>query len=71
MRIVSAILGVVVALAVAAALCEPIYDIIWPGATDKREGGVGFFFVFMLAPISIILGGIIGAMLYGRFFKKG
>jgi hypothetical protein len=70
MRILSSILGIVVALVLAAALCEPLYNIIWPGATDKREGGVGYFFVFMLAPISIILGAVIGAMLYGRFFKK-
>ncbi|MGP8052923.1 MAG: hypothetical protein ACLQAH_03795 [Limisphaerales bacterium] len=69
MKVLSSILGLIIGAVIAVLSYEPIYDIIWPGATDKHEGGPGFFLFFMLGPIFMILGAIVGAILYGHFSK--
>jgi hypothetical protein len=50
MRAITSILGLVAGLVLAILFCEPIYDLIWPKATDKNQGGLAFFGILVLAP---------------------
>jgi hypothetical protein len=69
MRVTTAILGLVAGLALAIVCSVPVYDLIWPRATDKNQGGVAFFCVLVLAPALMSLGAIAGA-LFGRWISK-
>jgi hypothetical protein len=70
MRTFGLMLGMVAGGLLALLCCEPVYDLLWPGATDKRDGSVGFFLAFMLAPTFMIVGAIIGAAIGGKFWKN-
>jgi hypothetical protein len=65
----TSILGLICGLGLAVLCAEPIYDFIWPRASDKQRGGVGYFLVFLLAPACMITGATVGA-LAGRNFSK-
>jgi hypothetical protein len=62
-------LGLVCGLIAAAWSCVPIYDFIWPRATDRNQGGVGFFLILILAPAFMSVGAIIGTI-FGKRLSK-
>ena len=67
--VLASILGLIAGFALAIPCTAPIYAIIWPHATDTREGGVGFFFILVVAPAFTILGATIGAFASGMLSK--
>jgi hypothetical protein len=69
MRVLTTILGLVCGLMLAILTCNPVYDLIWPRATDKNQGGLGLFLVLVLAPAFMIVGSTVGAIV-GRGSSK-
>jgi hypothetical protein len=69
MQKITSNLGLVAGLLLAVVLCVPIYDLIWPHATDKHQGGPGFFLVLVLAPVFMVLGAVIGSV-FGRRISR-
>jgi hypothetical protein len=70
MKLLGGIIGSVVGVLAAGMLYQPLYHVLWPHATDEREGGAAFFFVFMLGPTALIVGAVAGALLYGKFLTR-
>jgi hypothetical protein len=69
MRILTSILGLLAGLVLAILFCVPLYSLLWPRATDKNQGGPGYFLVLMLAPTCMFVGLIVGAIAGGRISK--
>ena len=59
MRVLNSIIGAFVGVVLAAMFSDGIYRLIWPAPYTLR--GKVFFFYFIVAPICIITGIIVGA----------
>jgi hypothetical protein len=69
-RAMAAIAGLICGLVLAVNTCVPIYDFLWPHASDRNQGGVGFFLVLVLAPVFMFVGMIAGVVVGGWASKK-